>query len=225
MKAVYIRTSSDDQNPENQIADCKSMIEGEYEIYSDKQSAWKDNKEREHFERLRKDIAAKKITDVYVWDWDRIYRNRLKLKAFFEYCKIYKCKIHSYRQKFYEQLNNLQEPFNEIMESVFLDLLGWLAEDESKKKSDRIRISVRKDTGVTLSYKGNKWGRKAISEEVKQKVIDLHLQGKTLTQISSEVTYWKGSNKKNISIAKCSEIISEYKNTIISENKNEEIAK
>ena len=213
MKAIYIRTSTDDQNPENQLNDCKSMINEElFELYTDKQSAWKEEKERADFERLRKDISSKKINDLYVWDWDRIYRNRKKLKAFFEFCKIYKCKIHSFRQKFYEQLNNLQEPFNEIMESVFLDLLGWLAEDESKKKSDRVKISIRKVDGETQSYKGNKWGRPELKDKVNNQIIELHKAGKKLKEICLEVYYWnKNNNKKNISIGYAHKIISNFK--------------
>jgi len=212
MKAILIRTSTEDQNPENQLKDCESIAGTDYTLFEEKQSAWKDNKERPKLEELKEQIKQGKVTDLYVWDWDRIYRNRKNLKAFFEFCKIYKCKVHSYRQKFYEQLNNLQEPFNEIMQSVFLDLLGWLAEDESKKKSDRVRISIRKDTGVTLSHKGNKWGRKVLPLETKQAILEAYQANKPYSKICSEVFYWdKNRNKKFVSKGIVHKTIAEFK--------------
>jgi hypothetical protein len=36
---------------------------------------------------------------------------------------------------------------------------GEKAEEESKKKSDRVKLAVKQVNGVTKSYKGNKWGR------------------------------------------------------------------
>jgi len=100
MNIIYIRTSTEDQNPENQLADLKSMgIDPMItEVLEDQQSAWKDNKERESFQILLKNIKSKKVTDLYVWDWDRIYRNRVKLKEFFALCKVYKVSVHSFRQ-------------------------------------------------------------------------------------------------------------------------------
>ena len=59
-RAIYIRTSTQEQTPEIQIKDCESLFSGEYSLYQDKQSAWKDNKERDNFERLKKDIIAKR---------------------------------------------------------------------------------------------------------------------------------------------------------------------
>ena len=90
--AIYIRTSTNEQSPELQLNDCKSINNyGQYELFKDKQSAWKDNKEREDFEKLKVKIKKRQIIHLIVWDLDRIYRNRIKLKAFFEFCKIYDC--------------------------------------------------------------------------------------------------------------------------------------
>jgi DNA invertase Pin-like site-specific DNA recombinase len=57
---------------------------------------------------------------------------------------------------------------------MVLDLLGWLAEDESNKKSGRVKNAVRRTLGSpTKSYKGNKWGRKSLSTQKVNKVIEL----------------------------------------------------
>jgi DNA invertase Pin-like site-specific DNA recombinase len=176
------------------------MFEGEYSLYEDKQSAWKDNKERFNLERLKKDIRQGKIKDLYVWDWDRLFRNRKKLKEFFQFCVVYKCQIHSFRQGFFETFYKIPAPFDEIMKELFLNLLGWMAEDESTKKSDRIRLAVRRENGKpTKSYKGNKWGRKAL--DIDKKIILLSGEGKSIREICKEVYYWdKSRHKKFVSV-------------------------
>jgi len=171
-EAIYIRTSTTEQNPDNQLHDCITLSKGEYEIYKDQQSAWKDNKERFGFERLKKDIQNRNINVLIVWDLDRLYRNRLKLKDFLQFCKLYKCGLLSYRQSFLNNIIAMPEPFNDMMFDFMINWFGWLAEDESKKKSDRVKIAVRKKDGITLSYKGNKWGRKNVSSQKVNKILE-----------------------------------------------------
>jgi len=170
MDTIYIRTSTGEQTPELQLRDILTIIPQDVrdEIifnkhYTDKQSAFKDNKERVEFELLKKEISKGLIKNLYVWDLDRIYRKRKKLIEFFAYCKNYNCKVHSFNQQWLNNLNNIQPPFNEIMFDLMLQIMGWLAEEESIKKSNRVKMSVNKINGVTVSHKGNKWGRKHFS--------------------------------------------------------------
>lgn len=164
--AIYVRTSTEEQTPELQIDDCKSINKyGEPEIFMDKQSAWKDHIERDKFNELKKQIKKKSITHLIVWDWDRLYRNRKRLKEFFEFCKVYKCQIHSFRQKFFEDFYKIPAPFDEIIQELVLNLMGWLAEDESSKKSQRVKLAVDRRGKFTRSKYGNKWGRKEISTQ------------------------------------------------------------
>ena len=199
---IYIRTSTDEQNPQNQIKDCEKLSNGAYELFEDKQSAYKDNKERESFERVKRLIKSNKIRHFIVWDLDRIYRNRIRLKQFFEFCKMYKCEIHSYNQQWLEQLNKIPQPFNEIMHELMLNLMGWLAEDESKKKSDRVKLAVRKKNGVTRSYKGKKWGRKPLHTNKINRIIKKRDEGMNYRTIAAE---------ENVSIGKISQIFSVQK--------------
>lgn len=206
---IYIRTSTEDQNPKNQIKSCEKLSEGEHEILEDKQSAFKDNKEREGFEKAKKLIKSGKIKHFIAWDLDRIYRNRIKLREFFEFCKMYKCSIHSVNQQWLEQLNKIPEPFNEIMHSLMLDLMGWLGEDESRKKSERVKLAVRKKNGVTKSYKGNKWGRKAVSKRIIDEVLELK-DKMSVREIATKVYVWdKNNNKKLIGKSTVHKIIAE----------------
>lgn len=201
--AIYLRTSTEEQNPENQLKECESINSfGDYILFIDKQSAWKDLKEREQFNELKIEIKNKRIQDLIVWDWDRIFRNRKRLKEFFLFCKTYNCKIHSFRQQWYEKLNDIQEPFNEIMQELLLNMLGWLAEDESTRKSQRVKSAVRKDGNKTISYKGNKWGRKAISTQKLNQLRTIYAPNKTIRELAKELNISKSVVHKYIKIIK-----------------------
>jgi len=185
--AMYIRTSTEEQTPALQIKDCSDLASGSFKIYQDKQSAWKDNKERESFERLKKDIKKGDIKELIVWDLDRLYRNRKKLIEFFEYCRIFGCSVQSYRQQWLSNLNKIQPPFNEIMFDLMLQIMGWLAEEESIKKSERVKLAVSKRDGITHSKYGNKWGRKTISTYKLNQIHNMYKSDLSLRQIAKQV--------------------------------------
>ena len=215
MNIIHIRTSTEDQNPENQLKDCLSIYKkewGEHKLFEEKQSAWKDNVKREVFEEERTLIKRGGVKHYVCWDIDRIYRNRIKTIAFFKFCKLHNCKIHSFRQQFFETLNTMPEPFNEAMFDFTLQIMAWMAEEESKKKSDRVKAAVRKKGNITISYKGNKWGRKALSKKTREKVLELSKEGKSIREIASKVYYYdKSNNKKQLSKSAVHKIIHEDK--------------
>ena len=197
---IYIRTSTDDQNPENQLDSCKKLSIGEYIIIEDKQSAFKE-KDRKGFENAKDLIKKGKVNHFIAWDLDRIYRNRIKLKQFFNFCKLYNTKIHSVNQDWLEQLHKIPEPFNEIMHSLMLDLMGWLGEDESRKKSERVKLAIRKKDKGTYSYKGNRWGRKPFPKQTRDRVKELKQEHPdwSLRDIAKECYYIdKNGNKKQM---------------------------
>lgn len=194
--AIYIRTSTEEQNPYNQLKECENICPAGYVLYKDQQSAWKEEKERPGFKDLRTDIKSNKIDDLYVWDLDRIYRNRKKLVEFFQFCKMYKCKVHSVRQAFFEQIHNMPEPFNEAMHDFMLHIMGWMAEDESKKKSMRVRAAIRVKEDGAYSYKGNKWGRKQVSTFKKNQIMKLREDGLSIRNISKELNISIGAVHK-----------------------------
>lgn len=207
---IYIRTSTEEQNPENQLKDCLSINQyGMYELIEDKQSAWKEHSEREGFDNLKKLINKGIVKHLIVWDLDRLYRNRKNLVDFFKFCEINKCKIHSYRQEWLSKINDMPSPWNEIIHDLMLQIMGWLAQDESDKKSKRVKASIRMKEDGAYSYKGNKWGRKELSTQAINKILELRKQGKSIRAICNEVQYSdKSNNMKNVSIAVVHKIIS-----------------
>lgn len=217
--AIYIRTSTKEQTPELQLKDIVTLlpINSNYTIYSEHASAYKENVIRHEFERLKTDILHNKITVIYVWDLDRLFRNFSRLKEFFALCKIKDIKVHSYNQNWLENVHSIPAPFNEMMYSLLLDLFGWLGENESKK-SDRIKMAVRKKPDGTFSHLGNRWGRKGVSKQCITKVMELHIRGLSIREITKLVFIYKNSNGRNISSSTVHNIIAE--NPLWSSKKN-----
>ena len=222
MKAIiYNRVSTKDQEPENQVKDCKLLTE-ELNIKNpivlqEKESAYKNEEKRLLFKQIIEGITKQEINTLIVWDLDRIWRNRKKLEEFFNLCKIKNCKIYSFRQGFLNEIQNIKLPegfsfIKDMMFNNFLQFLGWIAEEESKKKSERVKSAVRKEKGITKSYKGNKWGRKSYTNRVKKQVLELHKKGLNYRKIREQVfVYDKNNNKKNISIGGICNIINEVR--------------
>ncbi len=199
MNIIYLRTSTEEQNPQNQLRDCKTLINGEYETIIEKQSAY-SNKVRPLFEEIKNRIKKGEVSDLICWDWDRLYRNRKKLIEFFKFCEIYNCKIHSFRQLYFEDFYKIPPPFDEIVSNIVLNLMGHNAEEESKKKSERIKLAVRKKGNKTISYKGKVWGRKNISNKIKEEIIEMRKGGHSIREIAQSITYFdKNRNKKFVS--------------------------
>jgi len=208
-KAIYIRTSTTEQTPELQLKDIYSTFpeSRDAKIYQEQVSAYKDNVRRPVFEEVISLIESGGITDLYVWDWDRLYRNYKKLNQFFALCKRNgtrgTVKVHSYGQLMFEQFVNLPEPFDTMLTDMMQTLTGFLGQSESKKKSDRIKMAVVKDQGEkTRSYKGNDWGRKAdLTEDDVKKMLEMRKKGRTLRQISQEFTRYDSAKNKLVTIA------------------------
>jgi len=206
---IYLRTSTTEQTPELQLNGCKEVVsklnlrEDDYDIVEEQKSAFKNDDKREVFNNIIKEIKRSNVKVIIVWDLDRLYRNRKKLVSFFEVCKMFKCRIYSLRQNWLEDVYKAPEPWNEIIFSMLLNVMGWMAQDESEKKSDRIKNAVRKEDGKqTESYKGNKWGRKEVfnNKRLTEDVLKLKKDNPTLSikDISKQTYYYdRSKNKKN----------------------------
>ena len=193
---VYIRTSTQDQNPKNQLADIMIIAPKDSIIYEERQSAWKDHiKQRPKLEEIVSLVKKGKITDIYVWDLDRLYRRRLMTVEFMKFCKAYNCRVHSYRQHWLKQIEQIPSPWNEIMYDQLIQIIAWLAEEESNKKSERIKAAVRRRKDITKSYRGKIWGRPRAKVN-KYKILALRNQGKSLREIGKELGVSYGTIKR-----------------------------
>jgi len=112
---------------------------------------------------------------------------------------MYKVKLHSSRQQWLEDLHKAPEPWNDIMYDLLINIYGHIAQDESDKKSKRVKAAVRKKDGITKSYKGKKWGRKSLSTNKIRMIIELHKKEKSIRTISKELNISLGVVHKYIS--------------------------
>ena len=157
---LYLRTSTKDQNPELQkkegIEFCVRMGLGEPEVFSEKGSAYKLEKVRPIWEGVVK-LAKKEKRDIVVWKYDRAFRNKVGFYKFMKVMfEVYGTKVYSVTEpsilSFWEMLGKSysEDPImNELMGGIiriFWDFVikqaGEQAEEESRKKSQRVRLEI-----------------------------------------------------------------------------------
>jgi len=159
--AIYVRVSTDVQDTNTQLKQVYEIAPPDAKIFTEHQSAFKDSlKVRPIFSDLKRRITNREFTALYVWDFDRLYRNRKQALAFMSLCQHYGCTVYSYRQRWFEELEKIPAPWDEIFRKFLFEVLAWVAEDESDQKSKRIKKAIVRGE-ITESYRGKKWGRPA----------------------------------------------------------------
>lgn len=227
---LYLRTSTKDQNPELQRKDgidfCIRIGLEEPEVFVEKGSAYNLEKVRPIWENVV-DIAKKEKRDIVIWKYDRTFRNRTEffrfMKVMFE---VYETKVYSVTEPSILSLwdiigksktgnpiiDELIGGMLKIMWDYLIQMTGEQAEEESRKKSERVKLAVRKEKGITKSYKGSKWGRKSMSTQAINKILILRKEGKSMREIAKEVTYTGKNNKiRNVSLACVHKVLLENK--------------
>lgn len=230
MKAIYIRVSTNEQSEQEQLPSILSEFRLDQQdhdlfIFRDEVTAWNMEKESKRIEflSLKDKIKHKQIKSLYIWDLDRLYRNRLKTKEFFAFAKYYDCEIYSVNQKWLNEFQELKKQFPEnfkfLIDNIYdmlLDVYAQSAQDESDRKSKRVKLKVVKKEGkVTKSVYGKRWGKKPLPKQTKDRIIELYLSKNpiySMRKIQSIVkTTDKNKNQKNISLGSVHKTISEYK--------------
>lgn len=204
--AIYCRTSTTEQHPEKQLADCRAFCEARGYIieseYLEKVSGYKQVA-RPMYEEVKTKARAGKINTVVVWALDRWVRNRDTLLDDVTILRSYNCKIHSVREEWLEAIN-IDGALGKTIQDFLLGLVGSLAELESQRKADRTRLAY-------LNKKG-KWGRKALPTRVMVEVAQHNKEGKSMRWIANNVEYYdKNKNKRKLSLGSVHKIIA--KNT------------
>jgi DNA invertase Pin-like site-specific DNA recombinase len=212
MNIVYLRVSTEDQNPENQKNEVLSLSAGlEVTIFEENQSAFKDDYKREQFNKILELIRKGKVKNFYAWDLDRIYRNRLKLKEFFELCRIMGVQVSTVRQDWLKSLKTESESLNAMLQDLLINLLGWLAEEESSKKSQRVKIAYQ-------NKKGANWGRPKIEVDysTRLKVHQEKKEGYSIRMIAQNLNLKKNQVERILKLSekspleKCNSFIKKF---------------
>lgn len=192
---VYLRVSTNDKGQEEKdqlpdIINSFSLIEKNCLIIEAKESAYQESKqerrilntiirpliELEEFENVNK--------SVYIWDLDRLYRNQERQIEFIMNINKNNCIVLSYRQKFLRQLKEAHNGIGKAMYNFMIEVLAWQAEDESKKKADRLKKSLKTKDNRTYSNKNNLYGRKLI-KSINQNGVKIYYSHKELDIIEN----------------------------------------
>lgn len=215
---IKTRVSTEGQEDKLQeddcIAFCKEKGLDVMEIISEKASAFKRGKARPEWERCI-ELAKTNKWHIVLWRYDRAFRNREEFYKFMKVMfEVYGVKIYSVKEPSILSLwdlmdkQNIEDPVqSELIRGILKVLWNFLiqnageeAEQESLKKSQRVRLSVVKDGRVTKSYKGNKWGRKPLDQKIISAILEASSSGKSITEICKTITYWDSNNReKNVS--------------------------
>lgn len=168
LKIIYLRVSTktsgqneDDQLPS--ILKCFDLKEKECLIIKAKESAYQEKKQKFRILNVIPKINekypdAEKI--LYLWDLDRLYRNQDRQVNFIRESFAKNCIVLSYRQKWLYKLREVGG-FGRAMYNFLIEIFGWMAEEESKKKADRLLKSLTIDEdGKFYTNRGNLFGKK-----------------------------------------------------------------
>jgi DNA invertase Pin-like site-specific DNA recombinase len=209
MKAViYLRTSTKEQNPENQREECLMFAKNRgydvVETFVEELSAFKGII-RPKYEKVVEMARKGEIQAVIVWALDRWVRRRDTLLEDTTILKNYGVKLHSVKEAWLEAIN-IEGSLGRTIQDFLLGLIGSIAEMESQRKSDRVKIAFK-------NHKGKKWGRPAVHTNKVNVILDLYKQ---------DLTYREIAEKSGLSIGKISQIINVHKNKI--ENTNKELS-
>lgn len=146
---IYARVSTKEQHEKNQLPECKAYAEKlgltEYDIIQEKVSAFK-NPDRKSLAKLMN------YDHVIVWSYDRLHRNRKRFVELIKYFQSQGKKIHCVRESWIEKIHEAPSPWNEIIGNLAIEIVGFMAEEESRKRSDRVKIAYQN--------RKNEWGRK-----------------------------------------------------------------
>lgn len=180
MNVVYVRVSTEDQDPENQIRDCvellKKMDVNSFTVFKEHKSAWNKSHSRPVFNEILNSARKGEVKRIVVWDYDRLYRNRSRLISLMREYDALGVEILSVRQGFLSDIRKIPAPFNEWVYNLVLEVIAWIGEEESNKRSERVKIAFKRG-------KHKSWGRP--KKEIKLSDIqDLQDQGYTIRGIA-----------------------------------------
>jgi DNA invertase Pin-like site-specific DNA recombinase len=204
---IYLRVSTDMQTEESQLEPCKNLCkEKNYEVIGivkdHSRSAYK-NVKRPGYDKIMDMVKNREMSHIVVWALDRWTRKgSQELKNNIDYLQGYDVQLHSVQEQWIESIN-MPGGMGQLFKDFFIGLSGWLAQEESKKLSERIKGSEK----FQKAKKKGKLGRSTLPAEVVKEVLKKLEEGKSYRQVHREVTYKAKHGKiKNVSVGKVAEI-------------------
>ena len=181
--ALYARVSTDDKGQDTglQLDEMRRYCAAkEYEVFREyvEEVSGTGKASRPQFEALMEAARRREFDVVVVWKLDRFTREgAFKALGYIKRLDEYGVRFVSLTEGFLDTTSSFRD--------VLLALMGWLAEQESKKISDRVRSGIARKR----AEKGDAFriGRAAAQID-EQKILALHAEGLSLRQIAAQVT-------------------------------------
>ena len=178
---AYLRVSTDEQDETNQLKDVRAYANelnlSIVRVFRERASAWK-SRTRPIFSQMLKSARKQDIEHIVVWDFDRVERNRKRFIGLIRRLSREGIKLHSTRQRWIEELNSIPEPFNEIVSELMLQIVGWMAEEESSKRSERVRAAYER---MNSEGKAQGWGRPPLTDYISiERMGELYIEAGSL---------------------------------------------
>lgn len=191
--AVYVRVSTDDQNPEMQINSCRKFCEEKgYSVikeYIDKKSG--RTEKRPQFQQMKKDAIFRRFDTVVIWKMDRLTRGTIReVVKILEWFSNYKINVVSVTEPYL----NTDNPSSELI----LLVMAWCANIESKRIGERVKAGIKNWTekNPDKRWRGKEWDiGKAI--ELREQGVGWRSIEKILRDDGCDIT-WAGIRKELI---------------------------
>ena len=148
---ILVRVSTKRQDTDNQLIECMDLLRNRnyshIKTYTHQVSAHQF--ETDYLNEIYEDARLGKINILIIWSLDRVSRRGPEhLYNALKRLSQYNCQIISVKENFLESFTD------NSMRGLFIYLLGYLAEIESRRKSERVTASLNK-----LKKRGVKLGR------------------------------------------------------------------
>jgi len=198
--------STDKQTVKSQLEPCKDYcLKNKYEVvdvFKEKSKSAYHNVKRPVYDKVLDLVRRREIQHVVVWALDRWTRKGSKdLRETIDYLMAYGVQLHSVQEAWLDTINI--PGVGHIVKDFLTGLVGWMAEEESRLKSERVKSSKK----FQKAKKKHKVGRPKLSNDVKQRVAKLLQEGKTYKYIQDNVMYKAKYGKfKHVSAPTISEI-------------------
>ena len=223
---VYNRVSSKEQNAALQLRECQEFVASRGwvldRVFTESASAWKDGGERPVFDEMLSYAKASGVSFVVVWNMDRFSRQPeeevLELVRMLSVMhNIQVLAVHGDPWSDLvgavgklREMGFIGKALIEFLETVIRGLEFARAHRESQVKSDRVRLAVREKDGVTVSYKGKKWGRRALPKQTQKRILELHRGGMSIREIAKTVKYYSKDRERFVSRSAASGVIKDF---------------
>lgn len=204
---IYLRVSSSQQTEESQLKPCEEFCrERNFNvigIYHDHAKSAYKNVVRPSFDKVNQLVKNREIQHIVVWALDRWTRRGAKeLQNTIDYLSAYDVQLHSVQEKWLESIN-MPGGMGSVIRDFFVGLIGWMAQQESDLKSERIRASKK----FQKAKSKGKVGRSKLPESIVELVKEKLLSGESFQKIHNSVTYKAKHGKvKHVSIGTISAI-------------------